>query len=390
MFVRNNNGQLAPTLSIDPPVQLTSELNASFNQDHGVQLLPELCAISSQDHGVQSALAIDASFRQEHCVRFDPELYANSSHDSFDQFTSALNDASFYDNRCVPVLDSSSSIRKSFVEKLSDSNSTTSSFNCVTSVDNDAEQLTFEQALALLDTSVSDDDGVEVDSRCDEPNSSPTILLSMSCDYSPMIFQNDCSPQTSRNMLLSMACNSSPITSRIDASPVTCVLLSMGCDSSPVTSETSVSVINNCDRPYIASHLCHSIPVSSPHNSPSVLPLTLKYDMGWQKCSSGRAYNSLSGIGSMIGHNTGEIVGYGSRCNFDSLQPLVERKVCGLAMLRKMAASGLSLNHLKLAYTRNGDSGLQSIFGEQDSNKKVRVTKSKKIAHVIGLFLAEQ
>jgi DNA polymerase III epsilon subunit-like protein len=191
----------------------------------------------------------------------------------------------------------------------------------------------------LLDTSVSDDDGVEVDSRCDEPNSSPTMLLSMSCDYSPMIFQNDCSPltsrnmllsmacnsspitsqfdsspQTSRNMLLSMACNSSPITSRIDAPPVTCVLLSMGCDSSPVTSETSVSVINNCDPPYIASHLCHSIPVSSPHNSPSVIPLTLKYDMGWQKRSSGRAYNSLSGIGSMIGHNTGKIVGYGLRC----------------------------------------------------------------------------
>jgi len=76
--------------------------------------------------------------------------------------------------------------------------------------------------------------------------------------------------------------------------------------------------------------------------------------------------------------------------NFDSLQPLLKQKVCRIGILRKMAASGLSLNHLKLAYTRNGSSGLQSIFGEQDSNKKVRVTKSKKIAHVIGMFFAEQ
>jgi hypothetical protein len=128
------------------------------------------------------------------------------------------------------------------------------------------------------------------------------MLLSMACDYSPMIFQNDSSPLICRNMLLSMACNSSAITPRSDASPVTCVnMLSMGCDSSPVTSETSILVINDGDPPYNASHLCYSTPVSSPHNSPSVIPLTLKYDMGWQKRSSGRAYNSLSGIGLLIG-----------------------------------------------------------------------------------------
>jgi hypothetical protein len=79
-----------------------------------------------------------------------------------------------------------------------------------------------------------------------------------------------------------------------------------------------------------------------------------------------------------------------SHINFDSLQPLLKQKICGIGMLRKIAASGLSLNHLKLAYNRKGDSGLQSIFCDRDSNDKIRVTKSKKILHAIGMFLAEQ
>ena len=50
---------------------------------------------------------------------------------------------------------------------------------------------------------------------------------------------------------------------------------------------------------------------SVPDNSP--VPLTLKYDMGWQKRSSGRRYDSASGVGTMVGQETGKIVDYGIR-----------------------------------------------------------------------------
>ena len=38
--------------------------------------------------------------------------------------------------------------------------------------------------------------------------------------------------------------------------------------------------------------------------------IKVKYDMGWQKRSSGRSYNSLSGVGSMIGDESGKVIGY--------------------------------------------------------------------------------
>ena len=40
---------------------------------------------------------------------------------------------------------------------------------------------------------------------------------------------------------------------------------------------------------------------------------TFKYDMGWQKRGAGRSYNSKSGVGTIIGNNTGKICGYGIR-----------------------------------------------------------------------------
>ncbi|XP_062576921.1 uncharacterized protein LOC134267321 isoform X2 [Saccostrea cucullata] len=38
-----------------------------------------------------------------------------------------------------------------------------------------------------------------------------------------------------------------------------------------------------------------------------------KYDMGWQKRGSGRAYNSKSGVGTLIGNKSGKICGFGVR-----------------------------------------------------------------------------
>jgi hypothetical protein len=63
--------------------------------------------------------------------------------------------------------------------------------------------------------------------------------------------------------------------------------------------------------------------------------------------------------------------------------------VCGLATVRRIAASGLSMNHLKLSYSRNGELGLQLLFGEKDANQSVRVSKSTRVAHVIAAFLTD-
>ena len=44
-----------------------------------------------------------------------------------------------------------------------------------------------------------------------------------------------------------------------------------------------------------------------------VIELTAGYDMGWQRRSSGRAYNSRSGHGVLAGKNSGKVLEYGSR-----------------------------------------------------------------------------
>ena len=41
--------------------------------------------------------------------------------------------------------------------------------------------------------------------------------------------------------------------------------------------------------------------------------LVVSYDMGWQRRSSGCAYNSRSGHGVLIGDNNGKVLEYGSR-----------------------------------------------------------------------------
>ncbi|VDI66948.1 profilin [Mytilus galloprovincialis] len=43
-------------------------------------------------------------------------------------------------------------------------------------------------------------------------------------------------------------------------------------------------------------------------NSGDNAPVSVKYDMGWQKRGSGRKYNLKSGVGSMIGHLTGKLI----------------------------------------------------------------------------------
>ncbi|CAG2205332.1 unnamed protein product [Mytilus edulis] len=72
--------------------------------------------------------------------------------------------------------------------------------------------------------------------------------------------------------------------------------------------------------------------------------------------------------------------------NLPSLKLLVDNKILSISMARIIAKSGLSLKHLKLAFTRNGTKGIRDIFTES-SGSGVRVTKSQKIINKVSEFL---
>lgn len=68
--------------------------------------------------------------------------------------------------------------------------------------------------------------------------------------------------------------------------------------------------------------------------------------------------------------------------NATSLSHLVTAKVLSKFMMEKIAGSGLSYQHLKLSFERNGSQGVESLFKEQ-TNGKPRVTRCKKIISAV-------
>jgi len=43
-------------------------------------------------------------------------------------------------------------------------------------------------------------------------------------------------------------------------------------------------------------------------NRTPIWPLTISYDMGWQKCASGKQYNSSSGHGLLVALHTNKVI----------------------------------------------------------------------------------
>ena len=66
------------------------------------------------------------------------------------------------------------------------------------------------------------------------------------------------------------------------------------------------------------------------------------------------------------------------KLNLATLQHLVIWGLISKGMNEKVAKSGLCYQHLRLAYERNGEDGIQVLFSER-FNGIVRITKSKKI-----------
>ena len=67
-----------------------------------------------------------------------------------------------------------------------------------------------------------------------------------------------------------------------------------------------------------------------------------------------------------------------NKLNLATLQHLVTCGVISKGMSEKIAKSALCYKHLKLAYERNGEDGIQAFFSEI-FNGSVRITKSRKI-----------
>jgi DNA polymerase III alpha subunit (gram-positive type) len=65
--------------------------------------------------------------------------------------------------------------------------------------------------------------------------------------------------------------------------------------------------------------------------------------------------------------------------NHSSLMPLVNDNVLSKQMITKVAASGLSLSHIFLAYKRDNVNGIKNIFSERGLGNKPRVTNNTKI-----------
>jgi hypothetical protein len=65
-----------------------------------------------------------------------------------------------------------------------------------------------------------------------------------------------------------------------------------------------------------------------------------------------------------------------------------EKKAFGDGMAQKIAASGLGLEHLKLAHTRDAEQGILKLFSEQDALGQLRVTKSMKVIGKVQEFLS--
>ncbi|XP_062570472.1 uncharacterized protein LOC134232509 [Saccostrea cucullata] len=75
--------------------------------------------------------------------------------------------------------------------------------------------------------------------------------------------------------------------------------------------------------------------------------------------------------------------------NLKSLDVLVHGKVITEFMANKIAKSGLNMNYIKLAHTRNGEDGVKNLF-QEIVNGKARVTKCKKIINSVFNYLSSQ
>ena len=75
--------------------------------------------------------------------------------------------------------------------------------------------------------------------------------------------------------------------------------------------------------------------------------------------------------------------------NLKTLQPLISSKAVSKGMAEKIAASGLRLSHIQLAFTRGGADGISKVLTEKFSGR-ARITTNKRILESISSFFADK
>jgi hypothetical protein len=98
------------------------------------------------------------------------------------------------------------------------------------------------------------------------------------------------------------------------------------------------------------------------------IPIAVSYDMGWQKRSGGRVYDSLSGHGFIIGCRTGKVVGMG-----------VRKKKCKICS--KYNRDEIEIPPHNCQVNHEGSSGSMEAGLALDSIKEL-IEKSKKKVHI--------
>lgn len=107
--------------------------------------------------------------------------------------------------------------------------------------------------------------------------------------------------------------------------------------------------------------------------------LTASYDMGWQRRSSGRAYNSRSGHGVMIGKESGKILAYGSRivnckqCEVDTAKGESTTHHCRVNWDGSSKAMEADLAVELIEKTNNSEHRISTIIGDEDATTMSKV-----------------
>ena len=73
-----------------------------------------------------------------------------------------------------------------------------------------------------------------------------------------------------------------------------------------------------------------------------------------------------------------------------SMECLLNDKIVSKEMLKKIASSGLCLQHLQLAISRNGLGGITQLFKEKTVDGKPRVTSLRRIIENVFNYLHKE
>ena len=137
----------------------------------------------------------------------------------------------------------------------------------------------------------------------------------------------------------------------------------------------------------VADNICKSAQeleclLSSTDNSISPVDITASYDMGWQKRSSGRSYNSRSGHGVLIGKATGKIMSYGSRitnckqCEVNEAKGIQHEHDCRVNWHGSSKAMEADLAVELLKKCKTPSCRISTIVSDEDATTMSKVRKS--------------